>query len=121
MIAAVEVGVAVERAEDRDVEALELRLGVAGLVLAHRLGHVERDAALAAHDRRVVHVDGVDLAVERVGDLDLDAEAVEQLDERRVLALERRGVRRAPARAVPVTAGRGLADEDALQRAPPWT
>ena len=63
-----------------------------------------------------MHVDRVDLAVERVRDLDLDAEAVEQLDERRVLALERGRVGRPPARAVPVAAQRGAADEDAPQR-----
>ena len=57
----------------------------------------------AADDQRVVHVDRVHLAVERVGDLDLDPEAVEQLDERRVLALELgrdrgRATRRRPSR-----------------------
>ena len=35
-----------------------------------------------------MHVDRVDLPLERGGDLDLDAEFVEQFDERLVLALE---------------------------------
>ena len=62
----------------------------------------------AAHDLRVVHVDRVDQAVDRVRDLDLDAEAVEQLDERRVLALERRagsGVRQPAPSQSPEVAG----------------
>ena len=87
-----------------------------GSRMAGRLGHVERDAAAAADDQRVVHVDRVDLAVERVRDLDLDAEAVEQLDERRVLALERRPVGRAPARRRPSRRQRRPPDEDPPQR-----
>ena len=63
-----------------------------------------------------MHVDRVDLAVERVGDLDLDAEAVEQLDERLVLALERRRVGRPPAGPAQSPASGGPADEDASQR-----
>jgi hypothetical protein len=115
-IAAVGEGVTVERAEHRDVEALELLLGVAGLAHPGRLGHVERDAPAPAHDQRVVHVDAVDLAVERVRDLDLDAQAVEQFHEGLVLAFELRRVRCAPAGSVPVTRGRGAPDEDAPQR-----
>ena len=55
-----------------------------------------------------MHVDRVDLPVQRVGDLDLDAEAVQQLDERGVLALERGGVgQRQPAPSQsPAVAGR---------------
>ena len=55
-----------------------------------------------------MHVDRVHLAVERVGDLHLRAEAVEQLDERRVLALELGRIGGAPpgASQSPASAGR---------------
>ena len=117
VVAAVGVGVALERAEHRDVEPLELASAAwPGSRMRAGLAMFSGMPPRAAHDQRVVHVDRVDLALERVRDLDLHAEPVEQLDEGRVLALERRRVGRPPARAVPVAGGRGPPDQDPLQR-----
>ena len=121
-VAAVGVGVAVELAEHGDVEALELASAAwPGSRMRAGLAMLSGMPPRAAEDQRVVHVAGVDLALERLRDLDLDAEAVEQLDERRVLALERRPRRacaspRRPSRRVVAGVGRGRA-----AAARPWT
>ena len=84
------------------------RGGVLGLRPARRLGHAQGDPAGAGHDQRVVHVDGVDLAVERGRDLDLGPEVRQQRAERLVLARQPTGsgVRQpAPAQS-PAVAGR---------------
>ena len=63
-----------------------------------------------------MHVDGVDLAVERVRDLQVHAEIGEQRAERLVLAGERGGVGHAPACARPIARRGRAAHEHAAQR-----
>ena len=74
-VAAVGVRGLLERPEHGDAEPLELGGDRRRLGLPRRLGHPQRDRAAARDQHRVVHVDGVDLAVERLGDLDRRARA----------------------------------------------
>ena len=90
--------------------------GVARLAHARRLGHPQRDPAAAGHHHRVVHVDRVDLAVERRGDLDLRPEPASSAQNSSCWRASAAGVGRAPRGAGPVAGGGGAADEHPPQR-----